>query len=93
MNELEYELWCLHAEMCLRTVGYISGEIDEILDWFRGIRGSAERGLIGDAAVDAHLTIMDALTEKTGEFNLHCSLMSRLFIYAPLILKEWREKS
>ena len=91
MNERELKQWFQNASDALRKAGYSQHEIDAILSWFWYIRGSAERALIGDEAVNALSKINDFILERTGAFNLYNSLMSRLFIYAPLILNEYNE--
>lgn len=85
MNEDEWEEWMSHARLILNITGkYWPNEVDEIIDWFRNIKGSSERGLMGDESINAfHIFI------KGGQFNLYDSLMSRLFIYAPMIVKEY----
>ncbi len=89
MNEQEWKEWLFHAAVCLTvTKKYSEKEIAKIIEWFRHIKGSDERHLIGDEAVDAHLVITQASLQRLGKFDLYGSLMSRLFIYAPLILKE-----
>lgn len=89
MNEQEWKQWLLDARACLIcTNKYSSAEISTIIDWFYHIRGSNERHLIGDKAVDAHSIVCQATIDRLGSFDLYGSLMSRLFIYAPLILKE-----
>lgn len=89
MNEQEWKQWLLDARACLIcTNKYSNGEISQIINWFYHIRGSDERALIGDEAVDALSTVNKATINKLGCFDLYISLMARLFIYAPLILKE-----
>lgn len=89
MNEQEWKQWLLDARACLIcTHKYSDTEISTIIDWFKHIKGSDERHLIGDKAVDAHSVIVQASIKRLGSFDLYGSLMARLFIYAPLILKE-----
>jgi hypothetical protein len=89
MNATEWNNWFDDAYKMLEIGGYSEEQISIILKWFRHIRGSAERGLIGDAAVDGHLAMIQGAIDKTGKLDLYGSMTSRLFIYAPLILKEW----
>jgi len=89
MNEQEWRQWLLDAEKCLIcTKKYSDTEISAIIDWFYHIRGSNERHLIGDKAIDALSVVNEAAIDRLGSFDLYGSLMARLFIYAPLILKE-----
>ncbi len=89
MNEQEWKNWLLDARACLICTKKYSGEeISKIMTWFQHIRGSDERALIGDKAVDALSVVNKATIDRTGSFDLYGSLMARLFIYAPLILKE-----
>ena len=85
MNEQEYAQWENDANWAL-TGKYTGPEANIIIGWFRSIDGRQERNLIGDEAVDAFQIFCAA----KGNFNLYDSLMSRLFIYAPLILKEYK---
>jgi hypothetical protein len=88
MNEEEYEEWERHARLMLNISGkYWPNEVNEIIGWFRHIDGAAERGLLGDGSIDAFLVFI-----KGGQFNLYDSLMSRLFIYAPMIVKEYHSR-
>lgn len=85
MNHEEYLQWERDAEMALLG-RYSPDDIRIILDWFRSIKGSDERALIGDEAVDAMLVF----TSAVKPFDLYNSLMARAFVYAPLILAEAR---
>lgn len=94
MNEQQLAVWTQDARACLYvTHKYTSEEIDGIMYWFKNISGSAERGLVGDAAVDAHVVMIQSLIKEGMNYPewLYFSLMSRLFIYAPLIVKEFYE--
>ena len=84
MNETEYAKWKIDANRAL-SGKYTEAESEIILDWFNNIKGSEERYLVGNEAVDAMLTFVAA----NGKHDLYNSLMSRLFIYAPLILEEY----
>ena len=90
MNEQELKEWFHSAHLVLIVLMYSEAEIEIILDWFRNIQGSAERLLIGNEAVDAHSIVAKSLSEKTENW-LSYSLMSRLVIYSPLILKQNNE--
>lgn len=82
MNEEELRNWEMHAALAL-SGKYSPGQISVIIDWFRTIKASDERDLIGQDAIDAMLIFVSA-----GKFSVYDSLMARLFIYAPLILKK-----
>ena len=89
MNEKDWKQWLLDAQLCLICTKKYSGEeISTIIDWFYHIRGSDERALIGDEAIDALSIVNKATINRPCSFDLYGSLMARLFIYAPLILKE-----
>lgn len=83
MNKQEYQKWEDDARLAL-SGKYTADEAGIILDWFRNIKGAGERDLIGHDAVEAMLTFVAA----QDNFDLYSSLMARLFIYAPLILRE-----
>lgn len=83
MNKEEYLRWEADARRALAG-RYSDVEIEVILDWFRNIKGSDERELIGNEEVDAMLKFVCA----RERFDLYNSLMARLFVYAPLILEE-----
>ena len=86
MNHEEYLQWERDAEMALLG-RYSPDDIRTILDWFRCIKGSSERALIGDEAVESMLVFTGAVEP----FDLYNSLMARAFVYAPLILAEARQ--
>lgn len=83
MNAEQYAKWEEDARRAL-SGRYTAEEIEVVLDWFRRIKGSDERDLIGNDEVEAFLLFSGA----RGNFDLYNSLMARLFIYAPLILRE-----
>lgn len=83
MDELEYRKWEAEARVAL-ACRYTTEETDEVLNWFRTIKGSKERDLIGSDAMEGMLTFVAA----KGGFDIYNSLMARLFIYAPLILQK-----
>ena len=82
MNQEEYKVWEQDAARAL-SGRYNQAEIETVLEWFRRIKGAEERDLIGHDEVEAMLLFVQA----QGNFDLYNSLMARLFIYAPLILK------
>ncbi len=83
MNEKEYLKWQQDARRAL-SGRYSDDEIDIVLSWFRGIKGQAERDMVGSAEVDAMLVFVSA----GKRFDMYNSLMARLFVYAPFILDE-----
>lgn len=83
MNQEEYAQWELDAARALQS-RYNQAQITCVLRWFRGIKGADERELVGDAAVDGMLVFVCA----KDNFDIYNSLMARLFVYAPLILRE-----
>ena len=88
MNHEEYLRWDADANRALAGK-YTQEERAIILRWFRNIKGQEERELIGNEEVEAMLTFVGA----AGNFDVYNSMMARLFIYAPLILKEERQES
>jgi hypothetical protein len=80
----ELQVWEDDARVAL-SGKYNPGEVKIIMDWFRYMKGSDEYELMGEAAVEGILTATRAMGESWSLYN---SLMARLFIYAPLILKE-----
>lgn len=86
MNQEEYKRWEHDADNAL-SGRYTQAERATVLAWFRTIKGADERELVGNAEVDAMLVFVGA----KGSFDLYNSLMARLFVYAPLILKEAHE--
>lgn len=83
MDQELYQAWERDAAHAL-SGRYSAPDIELVLDWFRNIRTTRERELIGEEALAAMLVFVKA---KEG-FDLYHSLMARLFIYAPLILAE-----
>lgn len=86
MNREEYAKWEEDAARAL-SGRYTPAEIKIVLDWFRSIKGADERDLAGNEEVECFLKVSNA----RDNFDLYKSLMCRLFIYAPLILKEAAE--
>jgi hypothetical protein len=88
MNQDEYKKWEKDASLSL-SGKYTQSEIKTVIDWFRTIKGAEERDLIGDEEVAAMLKFVCA----KNNFDLYNTFMARLFIYAPLILKEAAENN
>lgn len=82
MNEEQWKEWESNAKLALFPK-YTPEEIDQVLKWFKSIKASKEKDLIGEEALSAMLTFVSA----GDNFDMYNSLMARLFIYAPLILK------
>ena len=83
MNEKEYENWEAHLYHNL-YLRYSDVEIYTIKEWFRNIRSTYERDLIGSDRVDAFLKFY----ELDEDWNMFDALMIRAFVYAPKILRE-----
>lgn len=83
MNTQEFQKWEQDARQALLNL-YTPAETEVVLRWFRNIKGQEERDLVGNEEVESMLKFVCA----QSNFNMYNSLMSRLFIYAPLILKE-----
>ncbi len=81
----EFEDWCNDAWDALCKV-YTEAESECIVDWFRHIKGSDEYELIGHERLEAFLTF--STPENVRWFNVYSSMMSRVWIYAPYILKK-----
>jgi hypothetical protein len=86
MNEAEYKQWELDAANAL-SGKYCEEEIGTILYWFSNIRSSNERDLVGNATLTHICEVSDAVFIDKN-WSLYNSLMWRLWIYAPYILKE-----
>lgn len=82
MNQVEYDKFAVDARNAL-SGKYSPEQIDVILDWFQTIDTRGEINLIGIDRFDSMLIFI-----VNKPFNLYDSLMARLFIYAPLILKK-----
>ena len=83
MNRDQYNQWREHARQLLLNL-YTETQVRVVLHWFDNIKGAGERDLVGNDEVNAMLTFAQA----RNSFDLYNSLMARIFIYAPLILKE-----
>jgi hypothetical protein len=83
MTSEEFAQWESDAKRALEA-RYTAEEIEVVIDWFRRIKGEDERELIGNDEVEAMLVFAGA----RENFDLYNCLMARLFIYAPLILRE-----
>ncbi len=82
MNEEEYKNWRNDAFNALISY-YNEEDVNTVLNWFDTMTGSKELNLIGKMCLEA----MTIFTCACDNFKLYNSMMSRLFIYAPLILK------
>jgi hypothetical protein len=87
MTREELAKWELDAKNALLR-RYREMDVHIILDWFRRIKGSDEYDLIGHDRLEAFGLFSQT---EVGKFCLYDSLMARLWIYAPLILKEHEE--
>lgn len=90
MGTEQNQQWLKDAKEALCKV-YTEKEADIIVDWFYTIKGRKERDLVGDEKVDAHSTMIGDDIESIRFFSVYASMMSRMWIYAPYILKEYRE--
>ena len=91
MNQQEYQKWKDDAQAALLRI-YTPEETEKVMDWFRHIKGQEERDLIGNDTVEAMLVFVTCRgrLDGTRDFNsadTYNSLMARLFVYAPIILK------
>ena len=66
---------------------YTAADAEIILEWFDNMRGSDEYELTGLDFQVALQAIRDAQNSRGVPFDLHGDLMTRLWAYAPLILK------
>ena len=82
MDQEEYKKWENDAKHCL-SVKYNQEEIGRILEWFRSIKASDERDLIGSDRVES----FSQFYGYNKNWNLYDSLMARLWVYAPYILE------
>lgn len=83
MNKEEYLKWRMDAATCL-MLRYNAEDTEKVLCWFDYIKGREERELVGDESVECMLKFVTSC----DNFDMYNSLMCRLFIYAPLILKQ-----
>lgn len=89
MNRDEYQSWRNDAKQGLEKASYSADEIKIILKWFDNIKGAGERDLLGEDRMNAYMIY--AYPEDISDFKLYNSLMSRLWMYAPLIIKEHKD--
>lgn len=84
MNQAEHNKWKADARLAL-SGKYNVDEIEIIMEWFRYMKGTDERDLLGHEELEHLLKAMEGMEET---WDLYNSMMARLFIYAPLILRE-----
>jgi hypothetical protein len=83
MNKDSWDEWRVSdANEMLRIAGYNKKDRKVVLDWFYTMSEGDELNLIGESGLSA----MERFVTSKNTFNVYNSLMSRLFIYAPLIL-------
>ena len=85
MNEKEWNKWVHDANIALGLL-YSTEDTAIIIDWFSRIKTRKEIDLVGEEVVEAASVFICA----KDNFNVYNSLMARLFIYAPLILKDYK---
>lgn len=85
-GERQAQDWKRDARRALLGI-YTDEAIDTILEWFDYLKGRKERELVGNDVVDALGSVWDSI----GDFDVYRSMMVRLFLYAPFILKEASE--
>lgn len=94
MNDVEWQKWEDDARAALKG-RYAKDDITIIIHWFRSIKWAGECNLIGDAAVEAFDLVVSAVRDRHADprlFDLYNSLMARLFLYAPLILQQSKQR-
>lgn len=84
MTPTEYEKWREDARQALLNL-YTEPQTQQVLHWFDNIKAKKEFDLVGHDEVNAMIIFVQA----RNNYNAYNSLMARLFIYAPLLLKKW----
>lgn len=87
MDEPLYNQWFKDAFDALSKV-YTEEEANIITEWFKNIKGASELELVGADKVNAHSTMIGDDIESVWLFSVYASMMSRMWIYAPYILRE-----
>lgn len=86
MNPDEYLKWQEDAYSALIRV-YTEADTIKILDWFKYIKGSEERDLVGNRIVDSFDCIYQAWNNGSDSSSIYHSMMVRLWVYSPFIVK------
>lgn len=90
MGTEQFASWLKDAKEALMKV-YKEDEAEIIIDWFRLMKGRDEVELVGEGRVNAHLQFAYGIEgQPKPEFftSVYQSMMSRMWIYAPYILKQ-----
>ena len=69
---------------------YTPEDVEKIILWFDGLKGAEEQKILGYAAFDAQMklhTFWPMAHRGTAKWLYH-TMMSRLWLYAPLIVQE-----
>ena len=86
MNSQEYYQWRQDAKDALMKL-YSEEEAGIVLNWFDMIKGAKEHELLGQEKFEAMVAFTGIGIEQKV-WKLYNTMMARLFMYAPLILKE-----
>jgi hypothetical protein len=90
MNQEEYQQWRIEAFAALTASRYTKEEADIIIDWMDRIKASNERELLGDKRFQAMIEYYEVDNGEIKDWSLYNSLMSRMWNFAPFILREER---
>ena len=85
MGPEDYKQWTEDAIVALSKF-YSENEVKIIMDWFSYFKCRDEIDLLGQERFDCMMYYIEE--EDIGLFHLYTNMMSRLWRYAPLILKE-----
>jgi hypothetical protein len=83
MNVEEYKQWRQDAYATLTATQYTPEQAETILVWMDTIKGADERDLLGDERNHARLAYQEM---DLKHFSLYNVLMSKMWMYASLIL-------
>ena len=87
MNEAEYKQWRDDAKDALLKL-YSEEQAGVVLEWFDRIKATAEYDLLGNCARYESMVSFINTGGEEGVWKLYNTMMARMFMYAPLILKE-----
>ena len=90
MDQKQYKIW-RQATLASLLVIYSLEDANEIMWWFDNIKGSGERDLLGYAKFAAMEALLDYPVDI--QFSLHQHMTARVWAYAPLIIKQYREEN
>lgn len=90
MNQQQHAVWRTDALDALNR-RFTAEESKIVIEWFDRIKGADERDLTSNEFQEGLNVIRHVRAELGAEHDLYIDMMMRVWMYAPLIIAEWRD--